>query len=130
MAVTAQSVNHRTESVEDLGGLAGRRLIDLRDGGGAIGGSYVYEGERLVTGFHWHDLHQIEYAVHGVVEVDSDDGRSLLAPHQAAWIPAGCMHQATLHAKVRTISVLFEPRVVAEPGDRVRIIEASPLLPR
>jgi AraC-like DNA-binding protein len=124
MAVSAQSVNHRAESA----GRAAGRLIDLRDGGRALGGSYVYEGERLVTGFHWHDVHQIEYAVHGVVEVDTAEGTSLLPPHQAAWIPAGCVHQATLHAKVRTISVLFDPSLVQPPGDRVRIIDASPLL--
>jgi AraC-like DNA-binding protein len=136
MAVTAQSVNHRAQSVggPDLapfgqrGGLTGRPLVDLREGGGAVGGSYVYEGERLVTGYHWHDLHQIEYAVEGVVEVDTEEGRSLLPPHRAAWIPAGCFHQATLHARVRTISVLFEPDLVPAPGDRVRVIEASPLL--
>jgi AraC-like DNA-binding protein len=136
MAVTAQSVNDHAESVgtsdpvsfDPLDGLAGRRLIDLRGGGGAVGGSYVYEGERLVTGYHWHDLHQIEYAVEGVVEVDTDEGRSLLPPHRAAWIPAGCIHQATLHARVRTISVLFEPDLMPAPGDRARIIEASPLL--
>jgi AraC-like DNA-binding protein/quercetin dioxygenase-like cupin family protein len=129
MAVTAQSVNYRAESAAaPVAGAAGRRLIDLREGGGVIAGSYVYEGERLVTGYHWHDLHQIEYAVRGVVEVDTDGGRSLLPPHQAAWIPAGCVHQATLHAEVRTISVLFAPDLVPEPGTSVRVLEVSPLL--
>ena len=111
MAVSAQSVNfglqrptHRPST--NLG------LIDLRAGGAATGGSLVYEGERLTTGWHRHDLHQIEYAVHGVVEVDTADGTHLLPPHQAAWIPAGCTHQATLHASVTTISVLFEPPLV------------------
>ena len=124
MAVTAQSVKDHARTADPHD----RRLIDLRSGGTSIGGSYVYEGERLVTGFHWHDLHQIEYAVEGVVEVDTDVGTSLLPPHRAAWIPAGCVHQATLHAKVRTISVLFDPRLVDAPGDHVRVIEASPLL--
>jgi AraC-like DNA-binding protein/quercetin dioxygenase-like cupin family protein len=129
MAVAAQSVNHRAQSADpSTNGLAGRRLIDLREGGGVLAGSYVYEGDRLVTGYHWHDLHQIEYAVRGVVEVDTDGGRSLLPPHQAAWIPAGCLHQATLHADVRTISVLFAPDLVPDPGASVRVIEVSPLL--
>src|SRR4051794_40438651 len=40
-------------------------LVDLRRGGAALGGSHLYEGDRLVTGWHSHDLHQIEYAVRG-----------------------------------------------------------------
>jgi AraC-like DNA-binding protein len=112
----------------EAGGWADVTLVDLRAGSGAIGGGLVYEGERLATGFHWHDVHQIEYAEHGVVEVDTPDGTHLLPPHQAAWIPAGCVHQATLHASVRTISVLFDPGLVPTAGDRVRILAASPLI--
>jgi len=130
MAVSAQSVNHRARPANpypafrhgDLG------MIDLRDGGRAIGGSLVYEGERLTTGWHRHDLHQIEYAVHGVVEVETTEGTHLLPPHRAAWIPAGCTHQATLHASVTTISVLFDPSLVPDAGDGVRIMTASPLI--
>jgi AraC-like DNA-binding protein/quercetin dioxygenase-like cupin family protein len=125
MAVSAQSVNDRAPSASpavDLG------LIDLRAGGGATGGSLVYQGERLTTGFHHHDLHQIEYAMQGVVEVETSDGTYLLPPHQAAWIPARCRHQATLHASVTTISVLFEPSLVPHGGTEVRILHASPLI--
>jgi AraC-like ligand binding domain len=46
-------------------------------------------GERLVTGWHWHDVHEIEYACRGMVEVKTQAGHYLLPPHQAAWIPAG-----------------------------------------
>ena len=42
--------------------------------------------------------------------------------------PAGCTHQATLHAAVTTISVLFEPPLVPAAGDQVRILAASPLI--
>ena len=45
-----------------------RRLIELRRGGRALGGSYLYEGEGLITGWHFHEVHQIEYAIGGVVE--------------------------------------------------------------
>ena len=43
----------------------------------------------LVTGWHVHDVHQIEYAIGGVVEVETAAGHYLLPPQQAAWIPAG-----------------------------------------
>jgi AraC-like DNA-binding protein len=82
----------------------------------------------LVTGWHFHDLHQIEYACRGVVEVRSQSGHYLLPPHQAAWIPAGLQHQTTLNAGARTLAVLFDPRLIPTAGDRVRIIAVSALL--
>jgi AraC-like DNA-binding protein len=102
--------------------------IDMRRGGDALGGGYLYEGERLVTPWHHHDLHQIEYAVTGVVEVETADGHYLLPPQQAAWIPAGLEHQATINSSVRTVSVMFDPRIVPHPGDRARIVAVSPLV--
>ncbi|MBL7493200.1 helix-turn-helix transcriptional regulator [Frankia sp. AgB1.9] len=102
--------------------------IDLRRGGDALGGGYMYEGERLVTPWHSHDLHQIEYAMSGVVEVETAGGRYLLPPQQAAWLPAGLSHQATMNTAVRTVSVMFDPRIVPRPGDRARIVAVSPLI--
>ncbi|WP_018505702.1 AraC family transcriptional regulator [Parafrankia discariae] len=103
-------------------------LVDVRRGGQALGGSYLYEGERLVTGWHSHDLHQIEYAVAGVVEVETATAHYLLPPQQAAWIPAGLEHQATMNTAVRTVSVMFDPRLVPHPGDRARILAVAPLI--
>jgi mannose-6-phosphate isomerase-like protein (cupin superfamily) len=84
-------------------------------------------GEQLVTGWHFHDVHEIEYACRGMVEVKTEAGHYLLPPHQAAWIPAGLHHQTTLNAGVQTLAVLFEPRLVPVAGDRVRIIAVSAL---
>jgi hypothetical protein len=50
----------------------------LRRGGRARAGSYLYEGHRLVTGWHSHDLHQIQYAIGGVVEVETASAHYLL----------------------------------------------------
>ncbi|HXO25270.1 MAG TPA: AraC family ligand binding domain-containing protein, partial [Streptosporangiaceae bacterium] len=103
-------------------------LVNLRENGRWAGGSSMYAGEQLVTGWHFHDVHEIEYACHGVVEVRTQAGHYLLPPHQAAWIPAGLQHQTTLNADGRTLAVLFEPRLVPAAGDRVRIIAVSALL--
>jgi len=104
-------------------------LVDLRGNRRLAGGSQVYDGaERLVTGWHFHDVHEIEYASRGMVEVKTAAGHHLLPPHQAAWIPAGLRHQTTLHAGARTLAVLFEPGLVPGAGDRVRIIAVSALL--
>ena len=104
-------------------------LVDLRPDNRWAGGSQLYEGdEQLVTGWHFHDVHEIEYACRGVVEVKTKAGHYLLPPHQAAWIPAGLQHQTTLIAGAQTLAVLFEPRLVPAAGDRVRIIAVSALL--
>ena len=121
MAVPADPVNDHAQP-------ATTRMVDMRAGGVVSGGSHLYEGERLVTGWHHHDLHQIEYAVQGMVEVETSAGKYLLPPHQAAWIPAGCSHTATLHSATRTIAVLFAPELVPVAGDRVRILAVPPLI--
>jgi AraC-like DNA-binding protein len=104
-------------------------LVNLRESNLWAGGSVTYDGaERLVTGWHFHDVHEIEYACRGIVEVKTQAGHYLLPPHQAAWIPAGLHHQTTLNAGAQTLAVLLEPGLVALAGDRVRIIAVSALL--
>ncbi|BBY46420.1 AraC family transcriptional regulator [Mycolicibacterium celeriflavum] len=105
-----------------------RRVIDLRRGGRALGGSYLYEGDALITGWHSHDVHQIEYAIGGVVEVETDSAHYLLPPQQAAWIPVGLEHQATMNPDVRTVAVMFDPELIPQAGDRARILGVSPLI--
>lgn len=105
-----------------------RRIIDLRRGGRALGGSYLYQGDALITGWHSHDVHQIEYALGGVVEVETDSAHYLLPPQQAAWIPVGLEHQATMNPDVRTVAVMFDPELIPQAGDRARILAVSPLI--
>ena len=121
MTVPADSAKDRVRAAT-----TGR--VNLRENGRWLGGSHLYDGEELVTGWHFHDVHEIEYACRGVVEVRTAAGHYLLPPHQAAWIPAGLLHQTTLNSDVQTLAVLFEPRLVPMAGDRVRIIAVSALL--
>ena len=104
------------------------RLIELRRGGRALGGSYLYEGEGLITGWHFHEVHQIEYAIGGVVEVETASAHYLLPPQQAAWIPAGLEHQATMAPDVRSVAVMFDAQMIPNAGDRARILAVSPLI--
>ena len=103
-------------------------VIELRRGGRALAGSYLYEGHKLVTGWHSHDLHQIEYAIGGVVEVETETAHYLLPPQQAAWIPVGLQHQATMNPDVKTVAVMFDPQLIPAGGDRARIVAVSPLI--
>jgi AraC-like DNA-binding protein len=105
-----------------------RPVIELRRGGRALGGSYLYEGDALITGWHSHEVHQIEYAIGGVVEVETASAHYLLPPQQAAWIPLGLEHQATMNPDVRTVAVMFDAQLIPDGGDRARIIAVSPLI--
>lgn len=121
MTVSARSVRLLAEPA-NIG------QIDLRRGGRALAGSHLYEGDGLITGWHSHDTHQIEYAVGGVVEVETATAHYLLPPQQAAWIPVGLEHQATMNPGVRTVAVMFDPQLVPGAGDRARILAVSPLI--
>lgn len=104
------------------------RVIDLRRGGRALAGSYLYQGDGLITGWHSHDVHQIEYAIGGVVEVETPSGHYLVPPQQAAWLPMGLEHQATMNADVRTVAVMFDRALIPDGGNRARILAVSPLI--
>ncbi len=121
MTVSALSDRHDAESAKP-------RQIDLRRGGRALAGSYLYEGDKLLTGWHSHDVHQIEYAIGGVVEVETPAGHYLLPPQQAAWLPVGLEHSATMNPDVKTIAVMFDPELLPHAGDRARILAVSPLI--
>lgn len=123
MTVSALSDRGLTQSAN-----LSRPVIELRRGGRALAGSYLYEGDGLITGWHSHEVHQIEYALHGVVEVETDVAHYLLPPQQAAWIPAGLQHQAVMNPDVKTVAVMFDAQMIADPGDRARIIAVSPLI--
>jgi AraC-like DNA-binding protein len=101
--------------------------VDVRGGSGVRGGSYRYDGVDLVTGWHAHEMHQIEYALEGIAEVESTTKHHLLPPHRAAWIPAGAIHRTTLKG-VRSVAVFFEPAMISVPDDHVRIVAVTPLL--
>jgi AraC-like DNA-binding protein len=90
-------------------------------------GTYPFDGEDLTTRWHQHDLHQIEYAFEGVVEVDTAAGHYFLPPQQAMWIPAGLVHNTTLR-RVKTISVFFDPSIMPNAGGRAQVLAVAPVI--
>ncbi|MDP9331819.1 MAG: helix-turn-helix transcriptional regulator [Actinomycetota bacterium] len=102
-------------------------MVDMRAGAPVRAGTFFYEGGDVVTGWHSHDMHQIEYAFEGIAEVETSATHHLLPPQQAVWIPAGLSHCTTLK-RVRSIAVFFDPTMVPRADDRVRVLAATPLL--
>jgi AraC-like DNA-binding protein/mannose-6-phosphate isomerase-like protein (cupin superfamily) len=101
---------------------------DARSASAISVGTYVFEiGAEVVTGWHSHDMHQLEYAFQGVAQVETASARYLLPPQQAVWIPAGVEHCTTL-TRVRTVAVFFDPALGIEAGDQVRVLGVAPVI--
>jgi AraC-like DNA-binding protein len=104
----------------------------MRAGAPVRAGSFAQDAGDLVASWHTHDLHQVQYAFEGTVEVETTAAHYLLPPQQAVWIPAGLAHRTTLR-RVRTVSVFLDPAMV-DPAvahrvsGRARVLPASPLI--
>ncbi len=125
--VQSSGVTVAADLANDLPRTASDGLVDMRGETEVLAGTFVYEGPDLVTGWHSHDLHQLEYAFQGTIEVETESAHYLLPPQQAAWIPAGLSHSSTLKG-VRTISVFFAPDLVSDGAGRARILAAAPVI--
>lgn len=90
-------------------------------------GAVVQDQYEIDAPWHHHDMHQLQYAFEGAMELEDDHGRHLLPRSLAGWIPAGTRHRNSLR-RIRSVSILLSPEYVANAGDRVRIINVSPLM--
>src|SRR5581483_923958 len=112
---------------ENLPSAANPLGVELRTDPAIRGGTFAYEGPDVVTGWHVHELHQVEYALAGVVEVETPAAHYLLPPQQAIWVPAGLPHNTILRG-VRSVSVFFDPAMVPGAAARARILAAAPVI--
>lgn len=92
-----------------------------------LAGAIVQDAYDLACPWHHHDMHQIQYAFEGSLELEDATGRHLLPRSLAGWIPAGVRHRDSLH-RIRSISLLLAPELVRGAGDRVRIVQVPPLM--
>ncbi len=91
------------------------------------GGSHLSTGMQIDTGWHVHDMHQLQYAFEGMIEIEDDVARYLV-PHQyAVWIPAGTRHRTCLQGG-GSGSVFLNKRMIDADGDRISIIRVPPLM--
>lgn len=123
VTVSARPANDLPEAANPWDGCP---EIDLRRAAVAAG-TFGWDGPDADTGWHRHTYHQIEYALEGVAEVTTPDGRYLLPPQQAIWIPAGLPHATTLRG-VRSVAAFFVPEAFDRPVDRARVLGTPPLL--
>jgi AraC-like DNA-binding protein len=94
---------------------------------GIVAGAFTQDEFDIDAPWHHHEMHQLQYAFEGSIEVEDKARRNLLPRTLAAWIPAGVTHRTSLH-RVRSGSILFAPDMVKNAGDRVRIVMVSSLM--
>lgn len=102
-------------------------MVPLLEQSGGWAGSLVQDQFAVDTPWHCHEVHQLQYAFDGAMEVEDAHSRAFLPRQLAAWVPAGVLHRTSLH-RVRSMSVMFSPALLPHSGDRVRIVLVPDLL--
>lgn len=82
---------------------------------------------------HVHETAQLTFAASGIVQVHTSEGRWLVPPQLAVWIPAGIPHHVEVLADADLWMVHFQPSAVGDwgPGmlpDRAFALRVTPLL--
>lgn len=90
-------------------------------------GAVVQDEYDIASPWHHHDMHQVQYAISGSMELEDGRGRHLLPRSLAGWIPAGVRHRNSLH-RIRSVSVLLPREWLPDAGNAVRIVRVSPLM--
>ncbi|TCM52588.1 AraC family transcriptional regulator [Rhizobium sp. PP-F2F-G48] len=82
---------------------------------------------------HFHDDAQLTFAASGMVQVHTDDGRWLVPPQLAAWIPAGVLHRVEVLTDAELWMVHWQPSVAKDWApqtelDRPFTLRVTPLM--
>ena len=102
-------------------------LLPMRSHVTVVAGTVEHHATELISYWHRHDLHEIEYAVSGFAEIRTPTTHYLLPPCYAAWIPAGVEHSPLLK-DVTTVAVFLDPAVFDFPHTRAAIVPVPPVL--
>ncbi|MEK1894858.1 MAG: helix-turn-helix transcriptional regulator [Rhizobium sp.] len=76
---------------------------------------------------HSHSRAQFVYARAGVVMVSSVQGRWMVPPQHALWIPAGLVHMVDMLGDVTMLSAYVAPNALADPPTAIRVVALTDL---
>jgi AraC-like DNA-binding protein len=77
---------------------------------------------------HAHRVDQLVYASRGVMIVRANDGKWVVPPQRAVWIPAKTPHGITMSGPVSMRTLYLQPRLVRRLPRSCRVVNVSPLL--
>lgn len=76
---------------------------------------------------HSHPWLQFSWAISGVLEVHTDQGRYIAPPQRAVWIPAGLQHRVYCGPATQLRSLYIEPQYLPQQP-QCSVVQVSPLL--
>jgi AraC-like DNA-binding protein len=77
---------------------------------------------------HRHERSQLVYADLGIMTVGTEQGRWVVPPGRAVWIPRGVVHELRMMARVETITIWLDPAVACDLPSSCRVVEVSPFV--
>lgn len=77
---------------------------------------------------HTHTKHQLIYAVHGVMLVNSEGGQWVVPPTRGIWMPAGVAHAIRCIGVVHMRSIYVRPDAAPQLPETSQAVGISPLL--
>jgi AraC-like DNA-binding protein len=77
---------------------------------------------------HIHKQHQLVFADHGVMTVLTDEGRWVVPPQRAVWVPAGLSHRVSANRAFHLSALYVAPRHRADLPAKCQVMAITPLL--
>jgi AraC-like DNA-binding protein len=77
---------------------------------------------------HRHQRAQLVYGAAGVMLVGTEQGRWVVPPDRAVWIPSGILHDLRMMSTVSTITIWVESDPALRLPDDCRVVAVSPLM--
>jgi AraC-like DNA-binding protein len=77
---------------------------------------------------HHHDRAQLVYGASGIMMVETEQGRWVVPPDRAVWIPGGMRHNLRMLSNVSTITIWVEPDRRRHLPANCQVVEISPLM--
>lgn len=105
-----------------------QRLSDLTYLPRALYGQIEALPNHILGYRHSHPWVQFSYAISGVLEVQTTEGRFIAPPQRAVWIPAGYKHRVRSSTQTQIRSLYIDNQALHNPPDNCRVVEVSALL--
>jgi AraC-like DNA-binding protein/mannose-6-phosphate isomerase-like protein (cupin superfamily) len=77
---------------------------------------------------HRHSRSQLLYALSGVVLVTTDEGRWMVPPEHAIWLPAGTRHAVEMLGEVAMRSIYVRPDALASLPAELKVVAMTALM--
>jgi AraC-like DNA-binding protein len=77
---------------------------------------------------HHHDRAQLVYGASGIMMVETEQGRWVVPPDRAVWIPGRVRHNLRMLSDVSTITIWVEPDCEWTLPGNCQVVEISPLM--